>query len=142
MWMLLEPRAERGASETAVVSTAAAERVPRTTPRPAPRSPGGNGSPTAVETLLAVIGAVPAAEPHDDVGIFLHPGRALLTTISLERLFDQFDCRARDVYASLDDAERAHRDDVGFLLEVRRAFTDNAGHRRDRGVLFAPSVRG
>ena len=102
----------------------------------------GNGMPRPVEALLAVIGAAPNLWRGEDVGIFLHPGRSLLTTVSLERLFDQFDCRARDVYASLDEAEAAHGEDVGFLLEVRRTFTDNAGRRRDRGVLFATGVRG
>jgi hypothetical protein len=61
--------------------------------------------------------------------------------VSIERLFDQFDCRPRDVFASLAEAEAAHAEDVGFLLEVRRPFTDDAGRRRDHGVLFARSVR-
>jgi hypothetical protein len=97
--------------------------------------------PRPVEALLAVIGATPATDHADDVGIFLHPGRSLLSTVSLERLFEQFDCRARDVYASLADAETAHGDEVGFLLDVRRAFTDPSGRRRDTGVLFASGVR-
>jgi hypothetical protein len=97
--------------------------------------------PRPVEALLAVIGATPSTDHRDEVGIFLHPGRSLLATVSLERLFDQFDCRARDIYESLTEAEKAHSDEVGFLLEVRRAFTDNSGRRRDNGVLFATGVR-
>jgi hypothetical protein len=126
MWMLLKPRADFVAS----------------TRRRAAHDITANGIPRPVEALLAAIGATPHVGRGEDVGIFLHPGRALLTHVSLERLFDQFDCRARDVYASLDEAEAAHRDDVGFLLEVPRAFTDDSGRRRDRGVWFATTVRG
>jgi hypothetical protein len=101
----------------------------------------GNGMARPVEALLAVIGASSPADHHDDVGVFLHPGRSLLATVSLERLFDQFDCRGRDVYSSLAEAEAALPENVGFLLEVRRPFTDNGGRRREHGVLFARSVR-
>jgi len=135
MWMLLESRAARGASEQTVSPPRAAGAVR------APNATQGNGMSRPVEALLAVIGASSPNDIHDDVAVFLHPGRALLATVSLERLFDQFDCRARDVFATLAEAEAALPEDVGFLLEVRRPFTDNGGRRRDRGVMFARSVR-
>ena len=135
MWMLLEPRTVRGASEHSSTQQQS-ERVERVL-----NSAQGNGATRPVEALLAVIGASSPAELCEDVGVFLHPGRALLASVSLERLFDQFDCRTRDVFATLADAESAFPYDVGFLLEVRRPFTDNGGRRRDHGVLFARSVR-
>ncbi len=141
MWMLLGPCSSRGTSEEVAAANAATS--PRAThvQRSAGNVVAGNGT-APVEALLAVIGATPNSGRGEDVAIFMHPGRALLATVSLDRLFDQFDCRARDVYATLDEAEVAHVGDVGFLLEVRRTFTDNAGCRRDRGVLFASGVRG
>ena len=142
MWMLLRPRASRAASDDDAAADATTSPRAGSARRSAALGLAGNGIAQPVEALLAVIGATPNHGGGEDVGIFLHPGRALLTTVSLERLFDQFDCRARDVYASLDEAEAAHAEDVGFLLEVRRTFTDNAGRRRDHGVLFAPGVRG
>src|SRR5262245_38382422 len=117
MWMLLEPRATRGASEQTAPPFSA--RIARTH-----SAADGNGLSRPVETLLAVIGASSPTVSCDDVGVFLHPGRALLATVSLERFFDQFDCRSRDVFATLADAEAAFPHDVGFLLEVRRPFTD------------------
>lgn len=142
MWMLLARPTTRGVSEDAAANASLADPELHATRRSRPTGDGSsNGMPRPVEALLAVIGATPPTEHQGEVGIFLHPGRSLLATVSLERLFDQFDCRAREVYASLADAETAHLDDVGFLLEVRRAFTDNSGRRRDNGVLFASGVR-
>jgi hypothetical protein len=135
MWMLLEPRVSRGASEQPAAESMSA-RAARSL-----RAAQGNGASRPVEALLAVIGASSPVEYNEDVGVFLHPGRALLATVSLERFFDQFDCRSRDVFPTLAEAEAAFPDDVGFLLEVRRPFTDNGGRRRDHGVLFARSVR-
>ncbi len=140
MWMLLGRPTPQGIFEDAAADASSAAPAAPATRRP--RSVGGgNGTPRPVEALLAVIGATPATDLADDVGIFLHPGRSLLSTVSLERLFEQFDCSARDVYASLADAETAHGGEVGFLLEVRRAFIDPSGRRRDTGVLFASGVR-
>ena len=136
MWMLLDPSARRPAAAkvaTDVPGARARERAAK--PRVASAKP----------SLLEYLGAsaaqtVPAAN-GGAVSVFLHPGRAPVGTVGLESLFDQFECAAQDVHATIADAEARHDREVGFLLEVTRPFTDSRGARHPRGVLFARSVR-
>jgi len=101
---------------------------------------------TAVRSsLLELLGATAAASAANGgaaaVAVYMHPGRAPVGTVGIERVFDQFECGSPEVYTSLAEAEERHAGDVGFLLEVPRPFTDSSGRRHRHGVLFARSVR-
>jgi len=138
MWMLLEPGVHRPIAAKPATTVRrdrgdATDRAPR------------NRAEAARLSLFALLGA--AAESSQasaggaPVGVFLHPGRAPVGSVSLDRVFDQFECASPQVYASIDAAELCHDGQVGFLLEVNRPFTDPRGARHERGVLFARSVR-
>jgi hypothetical protein len=138
MWMLLDPSARKPIAskpspEVTRGDTGVRERVPKA--RVA----------SAKSSLLEYLGAASAApQPNGAaaaVAIFLHPGRAPVGRVGIERVFDQFDCLHPKVHATLDEAEACHEGDVGFLLEVTRPFTDPHGDRHPCGVLFARSVR-
>jgi hypothetical protein len=109
-----------------------------------------SGSPKRLRTVLStssVLAALGAASGggavHESgpVSVLLHPGRSALTQVSVDRVFDQFDCSDRAVYGSIEEAETRHAGDVGFLLQIDCPFIDQSGARRDRGVVFARSVR-
>jgi hypothetical protein len=134
MWMLLDPSVRRPAAAKVAADVARArDRAEK--PRVV----------SAKSSLLAYLGASAAqtvqAANGGAVSVFLHPGRAPVGTVGLERVFDQFECAAPDVHATLAEAEARHDSEVGFLLEVTRPFTDSRGARHPRGVLFARSVR-
>ena len=137
MWMLLDPSARRPAAKVAGEVKPNDVGTPRRSAKPR----------AEVErtSLLEFLGAA-AASPTTNgaaaaVSVFMHPGRAPVGTVGIERIFDQFECGSPDVYASIAEAEFRHAGDVGFLLEVTRPFTDPHGRRHPCGVLFARSVR-
>jgi hypothetical protein len=133
MWMLLDPSVRRPAAAKVAPDVAGA------------RGRDQIAKPRAVSSkssLLEYLGAAAAQTANGGpVSVFLHPGRAPVGTVGLERVFDQFECAAPDVHATLAEAEARHDSEVGFLLEVTRPFTDPRGARHPRGVLFARSVR-
>lgn len=136
MWMLirqLPPKEPDAADEPGAV-----ERERR-------RETSGRGlGRVARSSLLAALGAQEANAVREGTGpvaVLLHPGRSPLAQVSVDRVFDQFECVAGGVYATLEEAERRHSGDVGFLLDIPCPFTDPAGARRERGVVFAHSVR-
>jgi hypothetical protein len=135
MWMLLDPSVRRPIAAKAATDTAGAGARARdraTRPRVV----------SARSSLLEYLGAAAAQSGNGGaVSVFLHPGRAPVGTVGLERVFDQFECAAPDVHATLAEAEARHGSEVGFLLEVTRPFVDPRGARHPRGVLFARSVR-
>ena len=133
MWMLLDPSVRRPAAAKAASDVAGARRRDQVA-KPRVMS--------AKSSLLEYLGAAAAQTANGGaVSVFLHPGRAPVGTVGLERVFDQFECAAPDVHATLAEAEARHDSEVGFLLEVTRPFTDPRGARHPRGVLFARSVR-
>jgi hypothetical protein len=137
MWMLLDPSARRRSVANAPVDVAVdtGARARAAKPRASAARP----------SLLEYLGAAAAAPAANGavagVSVFLHPGRAPVGTVAVERVFDQFECASPEVHATLDEAEVRHEGEVGFLLEVSRPFTDPRGARHSRGVLFARSVR-
>ena len=138
MWMLLEPSAHKP-----VAAKAASEVVGRAPVASERASKARAAAPKS--SLLEYLGAAAVAPPPGGataaVAVFLHPGRAPVGRVGIERVFDQFECAPAKVHATLDEAEACHEADVGFLLEVTRPFTDPHGQRHSRGVLFARSVR-
>ena len=137
MWMLLEPNARKPKAATAAAGVASGDtgaRVRAATPRPA-----------SARSLLEFLGAAAAMAPVGavaaPVSVFLHPGRAPVGSVGVERVFDQFDCAPVKVHATLAEAEACHESEVGFLLEVNLPFTDSRGQHHPRGVLFARNVR-
>jgi hypothetical protein len=98
----------------------------------------------SASSMLAVLSAARAgvnAAEAGPVSVLLHPGRSQLAHVTVERVFDQFECSDRAVYASVAEAETRHAGDVGFLLKIDCPFTDLDGTKRERGVVFARSVR-
>lgn len=138
MWMLLDPSVRRPTAEKV-----AGEMKP--TDVGAPRRTAKARAAAERTSLLEYLGATAGASATNGavgaVSVFMHPGRAPVGTVGIERVFDQFECGSTDVYASLGEAEARHAGDVGFLLEIARPFTDSRGRRHPHGVVFARSVR-
>jgi len=136
MWMLLEPNARKPVA--AQVTAALGGGVPEARAHPAKQHVASTRP-----SLLEYLSAAAAAPSIDGAGVsvFLHPGRTPVGAVAVERMFDQFECAAPEVHATLEEAEARHEGEVGFLLDVNRPFADPRGQRHPRGVLFARSVR-
>lgn len=136
MWMLLEPSARKSLAPKASRDSVRAHDA---------RENGTRVRATTKSSLLEYLGSAAAAQQPGGaaapVTVFLHPGRAPVGRVGVERVFDQFACVLPRVYATIEEAEACHAADVGFLLEVTRPFVDPRGDRHAGGVLFATSVR-
>jgi hypothetical protein len=137
MWMLLEPNARKPKATTVAAGVGGAGAIARERTAK-PRSASAK---SLLEFLGAAAAMAPAGAAVAPVSVFLHPGRAPVGSVGVERVFDQFDCAPAKVHATLADAEACHESEVGFLLEVGLPFTDPRGQRHPRGVLFARNVR-
>lgn len=139
MWMLIR---QLPAEDSPAPPRAEGARLPSAA-TPA-RKTGTARSVLSASSVLAALGTARgggATQDDGPVSVFLHPGRSTLAHATVERVFDQFDCADRAVYGSLEEAETRHVGDVGFLLQIDCPFTDPSGAKRDRGVVFARSVR-
>jgi hypothetical protein len=136
MWMLIRQLPAEDETESQRPPTPRLRELPRSTPKRRPAM--------SPHSMLAALGAVTAGATRETAGpvlVMLHPGRSPIGQASVERVFDQFECERAGAYTSLEEAEARHASDVGFLLDIRAPFTDPAGARRERGVVFARSIR-
>jgi hypothetical protein len=91
-------------------------------------------------TVSTFVRADPGDAPFE-ITLYLHPGRARLGLLGLERVRAQFDLAGARVFESLGQAELAADDLVGFLAEVRGGFIDSTGRRCDNGVFYLPRLK-
>ncbi len=83
---------------------------------------------------LEPVGDDTAMEAH----VYLHPGRALVGTVSLRRAREQFDLSRARAYESLGRAELAADGQPGLLIDITGVFSDGEGRRYSHVTFFVP----
>jgi hypothetical protein len=82
-----------------------------------------------------------SAAHEPEVRIYMHPGRAPVGAVDLQRAREQFDLRRADAFRSLAEAEPACAGRVGFLLELNGRSCAHPEGEPESTVLFIENVR-